>query len=558
MASRKRKQARSARRSAGKPAGSSQTATTPSRPQPSALNAPGGLPYDGASFNTQRLQGWSPALWSGDTVIGPQRDTLVARIRDLVRNDGWATSAVNRTVDNAVGVSFRPISKPDYRALRAISGNTAFDAQWAQEFGNAVDARWRLWANDTHRYNDAERMLTFGQQMSLAFRHLIVDGDALAVLPWLEDRMGYGGARYATCVQLIDPDRLSNPNVLMNTQQIRNGVEIDAMGAPIAYHIREAHQADWWSAADTVSWRRIPREDAAGRPIVCHMYDHQAASQHRGGAGILAPVIERLRMLTRYDGAELDAALVNALFAVYIESPYDHDGTADAFNAGPGTDQLETRLNMQAAWHQGRQVEANGLNPALLFPGESAKTVSAARPASGYRDFQRAVLNNVASGTGLSPQQLSNDWSETNYSSARGAMLEAWKTLSRRRQDFELGFCQPIRIAFLEEAMELDNLPLPRNAPDYALARGAYARAKWLGPGRGWIDPVAEKKGAILGMDAGLSTLEQECAINEGGDWEENLDQRAIEIAAFKARGLALPEWAERLEVQQTVQEPEP
>jgi capsid protein len=27
-----------------------------------------------------------------------------------------------------------------------------------------------------------------------------------------------------------------------------------------------------------------------------------------------------------------------------------------------------------------------------------------------------------------------------------------------------------------------------------------------MGP-RGWVDPVAEKKGAILGLDAGLSTL---------------------------------------------------
>jgi hypothetical protein len=28
--------------------------------------------------------------------------------------------------------------------------------------------------------------------------------------------------------------------------------------------------------------------------------------------------------------------------------------------------------------------------------------------------------------------QFSNDWSDTNYSSARGALLEAWKTMSRR------------------------------------------------------------------------------------------------------------------------------
>jgi capsid protein len=30
-----------------------------------------------------------------------------------------------------------------------------------------------------------------------------------------------------------------------------------------------------------------------------------------------------------------------------------------------------------------------------------------------------------------------------------------------------------------------------------------------MGPGRGYVDDVKEKQGAILGMDAGLTTLEK-------------------------------------------------
>ncbi|MCQ8846944.1 hypothetical protein NQT76_54350, partial [Klebsiella sp. KJ_S1] len=37
-------------------------------------------------------------------------------------------------------------------------------------------------------------------------------------------------------------------------------------------------------------------------------------------------------------------------------------------------------------------------------------------------------------------------------------------------------------------------------------------------------------KGAILGLDAGLSTLEIEVGENVGEDWEEVLDQRQLEI----------------------------
>ena len=78
-----------------------------------------------------------------------------------------------------------------------------------------------------------------------------------------------------------------------------------------------------------------------------------------------------------------------------------------------------------------------------------------------------------------------------------------------------------------------------------------------MGPGRGWIDPVAEKKGSILGMNAGLSTLEMEAAENAGEDWEEMLDQRAREIDAFKERGIPLPEWAEATPAMQPINNPE-
>jgi len=532
------------------------TVTSGAPSSPAALNAPYGLPYDAADIYGQRMSEWRPSLFSADTEINPYRDRIVSRVRDLVRNDGWAAGAVTRVLDNAVGVSLRPIAKPDYRTLAHLSGNPAFDAVWAREFGQAVDARWRLWANDPNRYNDTERMLTFGQQMHLGFRHLLIDGDALAVLPYMADRVGRGRAQYGTTVQIIDPDRMSNPQLMMDQRFIRGGVEIDATGAPIAYYIREAHQADWYNAAKSVKWERLERETDWGRQQVVHMFEHHRAAQHRGGAGMLTPVIERLKMLIKYDSTELDAAIVNAVFAAYIESPYDHQMTAEALDDG-GSGDFDQRWSQQLAWNQGRNLSIQGSRIPMMFPGEKINTVSAARPASNFRDFEKAVLNNVASGAGLSPMQVSNDWSDVNYSSARGSLLEAWKTLVRRKDDFQIGFASPIRSAWLEEAMAEDDLPLPRNAPDYIDARYAYARCKWLGPGRGWIDPVAEKQGAILGMDAGLSTLEQECSINEGADWEEVIDQRAIEVAAFRERGLELPEWTGGQPAGETKRKPE-
>jgi lambda family phage portal protein len=257
---------------------------------------------------------------------------------------------------------------------------------------------------------------------------------------------------------------------------------------------------------------------------------------------MLAPVLQRLKMLVRYDSAELDAAIINAVFSAYVESPFDAQFVEQALG-GDGSE-LNAYQQGRSEFHNERKLKLGDSRMPILYPGEKIETVNAARPTSNFGDFEGAVLRNASAATGLSAQQISNNWSDVNYSSARGALLEAWKTLNRRRIEFGHGFGQPIWAAHMEEQFEVDNLPLPNGAPDFMECRTAYSAAKWMGPGRGWIDIVKERQGAVLGMDSGLSTLEQECAENGGEDWEENLDQRARELEAYRERGLTPPTWA--------------
>ncbi|MGL4860490.1 MAG: phage portal protein, partial [Enterobacteriaceae bacterium] len=456
---------------------------TAQRPALSMLNG-SSAPYSSADVRGDHMADWNPWLGSPDSEINIHRDRMVSRIRDLARNDGWASGAITRILDNAVGAVFRPLLKPDYRALAAISGNSAFDADWADEYGSVVEAFFRTWSTGPGRYCDLERKLTVSQMMRLAFRHKLVDGDALAVLHYRTDRLGVGRAKYATTVQLVDPDRLSNPQGMMDLRYMRGGVEIDDDGAHIAYHIRKAHMGDWWSGADTATWERVPRETAWGRPIVVHDYDFERASQHRG-VGILSPIVQRLKMLTKYDASELDAAIINAIFGAYIESPFDPKMVEDSL--GTSVDEISAYQAERISYHSDKRLRISGVGLTHLFPGEQINTVTAARPSSNFKDFESAVLRNVAAGTGISAQQLTQDWSDVNYSSARAAMLEAWKTLTRRRTDFATGFAQPILAAFIEELHSVEKLPLPAGAPDFIDCRTEYTRANWMGPGRGWV-----------------------------------------------------------------------
>lgn len=494
--------------------------------------------YDAATWTTPETQDWRPWLASPDVENNWTRDTIVARIRDLVRNDGWASGAITRIVDGVIGADFRPIARPDWQALKAFG--PAFDRVWADEFGNAAEALWRSWANDPARYCDAGRRFTIAQLFRLAFRQQMVDGEALAMLAWIPDRMGPGRAAYATALQLIDSDRLSNPHLTLDTRTLRAGVEIDEYGAPTAYHIRRAHLGDWFNARDQMVWDKVPRETEFGRPIILHHYDPDRPAEHRGAGGILRPVLTRLRMLSTYDAVELQAAVVNAIFSAYIESPYDPSLVEDALQTG--AEDVQTYQAQRVEFHQARNLKLGNARIPTLFPGEKIVPVDSKRPSANYDPFQHAFLRNVATAIGVSAEQISQDWSKTNYSSARAALLEAWKTMDRRRRDFATGFASPVWGGFLEEAMDRGELPLPARAPDYIEARAAYAAVRWMGPPRGWIDPVKEAQAAVIRMNAGLSTLEEEAG-DQGKDWESVLAQRAIERERFEQLGLPQPAW---------------
>ena len=492
--------------------------------------------YDAAEWRTEEMSDWHPYLDGPDTANNYSRDTIVARTRDLVRNDGWASGAVTRILDGAVGADLRLVANPDYAALSVY--DPGFDADWANEFRKVAEALWRSWANDPNKYGDAKRKHTMGQIFRLAFRHRLVDGELLAQLAWIPQRMGYGRAKYATAVNLIDPDRLSNPQLVLDTVYCRGGVQIDDLGASVGYHIRRAHQNEWMLGPNQYIWDYIPRETAQGRQVMVHDFDTMRDGEHRPAGGIFTPILSRMKMLAKYDSVELQAAVINAIFAAYIESPFDPNLMQDGMG-----DTLPQYQADRAEYGSERKIQLGGARISALFPGEKIGTVAATRPAAAFADFEGAMLRNASAALGLTYEQLSQDWSHVNYSSARAGLLEAWKTLARRRQDFAIGFASPVYVAFLEEAIDRGELPLPPGAPDFVEERAAYARCMWMGPPRGWVDPVKEAQAAVLRMDAGLSTLRQECA-EQGMDYEEVIAQRGREVAEFKKLGLALPTWA--------------
>lgn len=487
----------------------------------------GGSAHRAADRFSQELARFNPALGSADGDWLRERDTTVARIHYMAQNNGWASGLMTRYVDQMVGAQFRLSVRPDYKAL-------GISAEAAREWSRAVEAKFRTWANDPRRYCDAAERSNVSGLMGLGMRHRMLDGEALAVSHWIE-RPNFP---WATCLQIVDPDRLSNPNGGWDTDVLRGGVAINAFGAPQGYWIRNAHPGEAWSAVrnrDAFKWTYVARKvPGLERQRVLHFFEPERAGQTRGKP-ILGPVLEKLKMLDHYERVEMQAALTNAIFAAFIESPFDPDGVAQSLQ---GTDTYE---DARADFYEKSAITLDGQVLPALFSGDQVRFQTATRPNTGFADFEKAVLRYVAAASGYSYEQLAQDWSSTNYSSARAALLEAWKFLTARSLAFADGFATPFYALWLEESMDKGLVETPAGAPAFWDMPAAWTRCKWRIPPRGWVDPVKEAQGAVLRMEAGLSTLEAEADLYGTDDWEEILEQLAAEKAERERLGLPQP-----------------
>lgn len=488
--------------------------------------------YAAADLHGQSGAGWMPPLGSADSSWLWERDVTAARLRDMDRNDSWAQAGVDRMVDMLVGGVFRLNAKPDAEAL-------GISEEAADDLGRAIQAAWRGWAEDPTFRCDAERQLPFAGLMGLMAREFMNPGETLALLRWIE-RPGW---RYRTSVQVVDADRLSNPNGQPDTETLRGGVQkAAATHEPVGYHIRKGHPGDHFLGSATgFQWQYIPRWVKVGdweRPQVIHAYDKRRPGQTRGVSKLVAGMMKQ-RMLSRYSESEVRSAAINASI---IGALYTQMGS-DYLSERLGGDLAGTNwgdFNKQRAdFYDGRKI-LDDARLLTLFPTDRLDLNVQPRQTAGYPQFQTAFLQAFAALLGISYEQLSMDWSKTNYSSARAALNEVWRTVMRLRTILTWGVATPIYLAWLEEAIDIGEIDVPEGAPGFYEAPAAYCRAQWIGPGRGYIDPVKEAQAAVLRMRARISTLEREAA-EQGGDWEMDLHQLAREQAEFERLGLAAP-----------------
>jgi lambda family phage portal protein len=157
------------------------------------------------------------------------------------------------------------------------------------------------------------------------------------------------------------------------------------------------------------------------------------------------------------------------------------------------------------------------------------------------------MLREVAAGIGCSYESLSRDYSQSNYSSSRLALLDdrdLWRVL---QQWWARSFRQRLHEQWLQAAVlsrAISNIPVE----SYALNADRFAEVKWKFRGWSWVDPTKEVNAYREAVRAGFMTVSKVISLTGGGDDIED-------VIAERKRELAMFEEAE-IDVDTTVEEP--
>ncbi len=509
---------------------------------PSGPMAFGGA-YDGAARFDREIATWDPGLQSADLDMLPYKDTLDARSRDLARNDAYVAAGSTIHKDGIVGAFFLLNAKPGWKTLGKSE-------QWAEEFQQEVEEKFTLWAESPMKWVDAAGQNDFTALIRLAVGVSVLGGETLATVEYIRDQ----AREYRMAVQMIDPDRLSTPYTAMNDPRVRGGIKHDRYGRQVSAFIRVAHPMDYrLNFTGENWWKEVQFRKPWGRQQVIYLREQQRVDQSRAVADITAGLRE-IAITRKFRDVTLQNAVVNAMYAASIESElppqvvYEQLGATSAASGVVGyAEQYLSAINQYVGASKNMMID--GVRVPHLFPGTKLQLRPAGSPGGVGQDFEKSLLRYVAATLNVSYEELSRDFSATNYSSARAAMAGTRRFLQSRKKIVADAFANHVYRLWIEEAVNNDLLDTFRASEASLLYTNDHLNLKfdaltqcdWIGAAQSQIDELKETQAAVLRIKYGLSTHEDELS-RLGKDWRKVYSQLEREAKERDLRNIVLYE----------------
>lgn len=406
------------------------------------------------------------------------RANVIARLRDMYRNNELARGVVDRFADYVVHTGIRPQAQTTSRDWN----------EEAEDYHN----RWGQVCDYQHRAG-----VTLNRMQRQCILDRMIQGESLFLL--MES-----GHLYP-----LDPDRLATPAKLKENKNIHQGIKANSDGVVSGYYICRQKVN---GAVNSEEWDFYPRED-----IVHCVWPWRVASQWRG-VPELAATMNRLQDFRETDKYQLLKAKNDAMQFL----KHTKDGGHGLINSVP---RGMTRRDDGAGGQTVVEKHDWGMKWNLAV-GEDVNSFESRTPNSQYVPYLEFQAQTIGAALGLPWEFVMMIFTKGSFSAQRSALLHALHKFIQWHSDLSTQFCQRIwnwRIAKAIKAGELDRAPVDKHGVS------EWYKVDWSLPNMGWVDPEHMIDADIKAWAFGKTSL-KEIASAQGKDREEMLDEKGRDI----------------------------
>lgn len=426
------------------------------------------------------------ATQSEDSILSRAgRDKLGSSAREVVRNGAIATWMVRKHLDYVTRFNFQARTKND-------AVNERLEALMKQR--------------GSRNWIDASRRHSLRRLIRMLEARKVIDGDIGIV------RVASGFLRGS--IQVIEEDRIRDPQKPENGETWVNGVRLNAFGQATAYGIHKR-------SGKSLEWDRwVP----ARQMYLLAYWDHtQRIDQVRGISPISASVAE---LQDVREGCDLSMMKLKVaqMFGLKITRQFDGLG-------GYGQQRVAEAEDDETESDDKYEVNlAKGPFQLDMDPGDDASFLTAATPAEESVEFLKLIIYIALKALDLPISFF--DESQTNFFGSRGALLHYLRSCESKIEDLQEF------LNWLTEWLVLlwvidGELELP---PDMTVEDLVW---DWVPIGVPWWDPSKEVIGASNAILAALDNPQRICRAG-GTDFYDNVNAIAEAVTYARSKGVRL------------------
>jgi lambda family phage portal protein len=446
----------------------------------------------------------------GATTEDAETASSLARLRaggrQLIRDSAYAKRAQTIIVNNVIGSGID---------IQAQVETTRGEQNAA--VNEAIEEAWEKWSYAENCHVGGS--LCFYDMERVILGEVVESGDHFVrKLPF-----AVGRSEIPLALELIESERLADQfsnAAALNTATTRLGIERDIYGRALAYWIRNIQPGDMpnMGAQALAQFFRIPASE------ILHLRLIKRWPQTRGVPWFHA-VAQMLNDMQEYATNELAAAKASAAYFATITKP-SPDFPVPGMPA-PETDSAGNKI-----------MEIQPLAIEELLPGEALNFHTPNRPNQAFESFMKGKLREAAAGLNISYAALSQDYSETNYSSSRLSLLDDRDNWQILQQWWVRTFREPLHRAWMNAAVLAGAIP-GITIEAYARDPERYNAVRFKLRGWNWVDPEKEVAAYKEAVKAGFISTQRVVEMS-GGDVEDNAEQMKNDKEVFAAAGVKL------------------